>query len=178
MAAKKTVVLDLLNKAHTDELAAIYQYMAQHYALADADYGQIASQMKLIAIDEMLHSEKFAERILELGGVPEMKPSMPAKTGQKIGEAMAYNVPLEVAAIEDYSQAAKVCLENHDSISAKLFETIAQDEQVHLNWFSAISRHIKELGPAYLAQVTGGQADGGAKPVGFVASQAAGGKAA
>ena len=176
---KSTVVLDLLNKAHADELAAILQYMSQHYALAEADYGQIASQVKLIAIDEMLHSEKLAERINELGGAPNMKASLPVKHGQSIAEAMAYNETLEEGAIEDYSRAVKTCLENGDSISAKLFDLLAQEEQAHLNWFSSVSRHIAELGPAYLAQVTGGSADGGgAPPMGFVASQKGGAKAA
>lgn len=171
---KNSAVLELLNKAHADELAAIYQYMSQHYRLADADYGQIAAQVKLIAIDEMLHSEKLAERIHELGGTPAMKASMPVKYGQGFGDAMAYDVGLEQTAIEDYGRAAKVCQENNDSISAKLFELLAQEEQLHLNWFGAVSRHVKELGSAYLAQVTGGAADpGGAAPKGFVATQGA-----
>ena len=172
-------VLDLLNKAHTDELTAIHQYMSQHYALADADYGPIAAQVKLIAIDEMLHSEKLAERIHELGGTPAMRMSLPVKPGQKVGEAMAYDVKLEVQAIEDYNRAVKVCIEHHDSISAKLFELLAREEQMHLNYFQNVAGHIKELGSAYLAQVAGGPSETGTKPaVGFVASQAGGGQAA
>ncbi|MBI5211419.1 MAG: bacterioferritin [Elusimicrobia bacterium] len=172
-------VLGLLNKAHADELTAIHQYMAQHYALADADYGPLAAQVKLVAIDEMLHSEKLAERIHELGGVPLMKISIPTKHGQKVGEMMHYDSGLEVAAIEDYNRAAKVCLERRDSISSKLFELLAQEEQAHLNYFDNVAGHIKELGQAYLAQVAGGPAEAGGKPaVGFVASQAGGAKAA
>ncbi|MFA6316485.1 MAG: ferritin-like domain-containing protein [Elusimicrobiota bacterium] len=169
-------VLALLNKAHSDELTAIHQYMAQHYALADADFGQIAAQVKLIAIDEMLHSEKLAERIHELGSVPLMKISIPTKHGQKVGEMMHYDSGLEVTAIKDYNKAAQVCLQHHDSISSKLFEQLAQEEQMHLNYFDSVAGHIKELGQAYLAQVAGGPAEVGAKPVmGFVASKAGGG---
>ncbi len=41
------------------ELYAITQYMNQHYGLDSMDYGELAKNMKLIAIDEMRHAEQF-----------------------------------------------------------------------------------------------------------------------
>ena len=70
-AAKKervAKVVEVLNKARSMELYAVHQYMNQHYNLDDLDYGEFASKIKLIAIDEMRHAELFAERIKELGG--------------------------------------------------------------------------------------------------------------
>jgi len=63
-------VIDLLNKARSREIAAITQYMAQHYELEDSDFGKLASKFKEIAIAEMKHAEKLAERILFLKGEP------------------------------------------------------------------------------------------------------------
>ncbi len=63
-------VVGVLNKARSMELQAIHQYMNQHYNLDDMDYGELAVNMKLIAIDEMRHAEMFAERVKELGGNP------------------------------------------------------------------------------------------------------------
>ena len=63
---RKAKVLDVLNKARAMELTAITQYMNQHYNLDNMDYGEMAANMKLIAIDEMRHAEMFAERIKEL----------------------------------------------------------------------------------------------------------------
>lgn len=67
---RKAKVMEALNKARAMELYAITQYMNQHYALDDMDYGELAANMKLIAIDEMRHAEMFAERLKELGGDP------------------------------------------------------------------------------------------------------------
>lgn len=168
----KHAVLKTLNKARADELAAILQYMAQHYGLDDADYGEVAAQIKLIAIDEMRHAEMFAERIYELGGVPVAAPSLPAKKGQKIQEAFEFNVTLENQAIEDYNQFREICHKNRDSISANLFEQITEEEQAHLSYFENVRDHIKELGAAYLAKVAGGSPEAGAAPAkGFVASK-------
>ena len=65
-AAKKervAKVIEVLNKARSMELYAVHQYMNQHYNLDDLDYGEFASKIKLIAIDEMRHGELFAEGI-------------------------------------------------------------------------------------------------------------------
>lgn len=67
---RKANVIAALNKARSMELQAIHQYMNQHYNLDNMDYGELAMNMKLIAIDEMRHCESFAERIKELGGEP------------------------------------------------------------------------------------------------------------
>ena len=80
--ATESPVIEVLNKARSAELAAITQYMAQHYGLDDADYGQVAAQLKLIAIDEMRHAELFAERVYELHGLPATEPDLKAVKGQ------------------------------------------------------------------------------------------------
>ncbi|HRW79053.1 MAG TPA: ferritin-like domain-containing protein, partial [Candidatus Sabulitectum sp.] len=67
---RKKAVIEVLNQARKMELHAIVQYMNQHYGLDDMDYGELAGNIKLIAIDEMKHAEAFAERIKELGGEP------------------------------------------------------------------------------------------------------------
>ena len=61
-------VIGLLNEARSRELTAISQYMAQHYELEDSDFGKLASKFKEVAITEMKHAEKLAERILFLKG--------------------------------------------------------------------------------------------------------------
>ena len=65
---RKNNVIGTLNEARSMELHAISQYMNQHYGLDNMDYGELAKNVKLIAIDEMRHAEMFAERIKELGG--------------------------------------------------------------------------------------------------------------
>jgi bacterioferritin len=167
----KEQVIQVLNKARADEISAILQYMANHYSLDDADYGTVAANMKLIALDEMRHAEMFAERVYELGGMPVAGPSMAAKRGQKIQEALEHAVELEHQAIADYNEYLEVCRANRDSLSAKLFEQIIDEEQIHLNYIDNVAEHIRELGPVYLAQIAGGAAEAPVPRRGFVASQ-------
>ncbi|MCY3024637.1 MAG: ferritin-like domain-containing protein [Planctomycetota bacterium] len=174
---KNSAVIEVLNKARASELAAILQYMSQHYELADKDYGQIAASMKLIAIDEMRHAEMLAERVLLLNGRPTSRPDMETKKNQPIAEIMAQGIQLEETALREYNESLHVCQKNNDYVSAKIFELLIAEEQVHLEYFQDIQDHIRELGNAYLATQVGGPAEAGAPAKGFVASQAAGGAA-
>src|SRR4030065_1549209 len=102
-------VIDLLNSARSRELTAITQYRAQHYQLEDQDFGKLASKFKEIAIAEIKHAEKLAERILFLKGEPTSKPDGVAKKGQAIGELLKTNMALEATAMKMYNEAAMVC---------------------------------------------------------------------
>ena len=148
-------VIDLLNKARSRELTAISQYMAQHYELEDSDFGKLASKFKEIAIVEMKHAEKLAERILFLKGEPTSKPDGVAKKGQKVSEMLNTNMVLEAAAMKMYNEAAMVCAAEKDQISKELFEELLKEEEDHLNYFENTKDHVDKLGAAYLATLVG-----------------------
>jgi bacterioferritin len=148
-------VIDLLNKGRSRELTAITQYMAQHYELEDQDFGKLASKIKEIAIQEMKHAERLAERILFLKGEPTSKPDGVAKKGQKIQDMFATDIVLEAQAIKMYNEASVTCAAEKDQISKELFEELLKEEEVHLNTFENIKGHIDKLGAAYLATLAG-----------------------
>ena len=168
---RKQKVIETLNKARSMELQAIHQYMNQHYNLDNSDYGDMALKVKLIAIDEMRHAEMFAERIKELDGEPTTEAAAKSVKGQKVDVVFSCDAQLEDDTIDQYNQFLAICRDNGDSISAKLFETIIDEEQIHFNYFDNVSEHITTLGAVYLAQVAGTPADTGTPARGFIAAQ-------
>ncbi len=164
---KKKKVIEVLNKARAMELQAIAQYMNQHYGLDDMDFGELAANMKLIAIDEMRHAESFAERIKELGGEPTVDPLEKAQKGQDVGKIYAFDTHLEDYTVDVYNEFLIVCRDNGDSVSMKIFETIIEEEQSHLNYFSNIAEHIKKMGDHYLARIAGTSSSTGLAHQGF-----------
>jgi len=148
-------VIDLLNEARSRELGAISQYMIQHYELEDQDFGKLASKLKEIAIAEMKHAEKLADRILFIHGEPTAKPDAPPKKGQQIPEMLSTNIGLETSAIKMYNEAALVCAAEKDQISKDLFEKLLGEEEDHLNDFENIKDHVEKLGASYLVTLTG-----------------------
>ena len=164
---RKKKVIEVLNRARAMELQAIHQYMNQHYNLDDRDYGELAANIKLIAIDEMRHAEIFAERVKELGGEPVTEPAGKVEKAQPTEDIFSFDAEQEEGAIDAYNQFLLVCRENGDSTSMKLFESIIDEEQEHLSYFDNVHEHIKTLGAAYLARIAGTSSDTGGFSKGF-----------
>jgi len=164
---QKTKVIEALNKARSMELYAISQYMNQHYNLDDMDYGELAKNMKLVAIDEMRHAEQFAERIKELGGEPTAALASEVKKGQNVKGIFPFDSNVEDDTIATYNKLLNTCRELGDNVSAKLFETIIDEEQLHFNYFSNVDQHIKNLGDTYLSKIAGTPASTGGFSKGF-----------
>ncbi|MBP7583213.1 MAG: bacterioferritin [Spirochaetes bacterium] len=165
---RKQKVLEALNRARAMELHAIYQYMNQHYNLDNMDFGELAANIKLIAIDEMRHAEMFAERIKELGGEPITEPADKVTKGQEVKAIFPFDAKLEDDTVDIYNQFVKTCADSGDSISMKLFETIIVEEQEHFNYFDNVNNHITTLGSSYLAKIAGTPAETGPASKGFV----------
>ena len=173
--SRKAKVIEVLNKARAMELFAIHQYMNQHYNLDDMDYGELAANMKLIAIDEMRHAENFAERIKELGGEPTTQKEGKIVTGQEVTVIYEADANQEENTIEAYSGFLAICKEAGDIVSARLFERIIDEEQAHLTYYDNIDGHIKKLGDTYLAKIAGTPSTTGPATKGFVTATPAAG---
>jgi len=173
--SRKAKVIEVLNKARAMELFAIHQYMNQHYNLDDMDYGELAANMKLIAIDEMRHAENFAERIKELGGEPTTQKDGKIVTGQEVSAIYEADANQEEITIEAYSGFLAICKESGDIVSSRLFERIIDEEQAHLTYYDNIDGHIKKLGDTYLAKIAGTPSTTGPATKGFVTATPAAG---
>ncbi|MFP4555285.1 MAG: bacterioferritin [Bacteroidales bacterium] len=143
--------IELLNKAVADELAAVHQYMYFHFHLDDQGYDLLAGLFKKTAIDEMLHVEHLAERILFLGGDVEMEVSQPVKKINDVKEMLDLACQMEEDSATDYNKWANECSKNNDSVSKKLFETLVEDEERHFNQYDDERNNMKKFGENYLA---------------------------
>jgi bacterioferritin len=119
------------------------------------DFGEMAANMKLIAIDEMRHAEMFAERIKELGGEPVTQGSGKVVKAQDVRKIFPFDANLEDVTIDTYNLFLQSCRECGDNISVLLFQTIIDEEQIHYNHFDNVGEHIKNLGDAYLSRIAG-----------------------
>jgi bacterioferritin len=157
--------IELLNKAIADELSAIHQYMYFHFRCDDQGYDLLAALFKRTAIDEMMHVEKLAERILFLKGEVEMKTSSAVQQIHKVEQMLACAAEMEEGSAKEYNLWANTCSANADAISRQLFESLVADEERHYDLFDTELTHIKELGENYLAlhSIERSRGGGGAK---------------
>jgi bacterioferritin len=143
--------IELLNQAVADELQAVHQYMYFHFHLDDQGFGPLSLLFKRTAVEEMMHVERLAERVLFLKGEVEMTLAGPV---EKITDPQAMLVKaagMEESSVRDYNAMALECSANADAISKQLFEALVADEERHFDLYDKQLENIKRFGPTYLA---------------------------
>jgi len=143
--------VELLNKAVADELSAVHQYMYFHFHCDDQGYDLLAGLFKRTAIEEMLHIEKLAERIIFLKGDVEMIASTEVKKIHDVKEMLDMAIQMEVSSANDYNQWALECSQNADSVSKSLFEELVVDEERHFDQYDDEIENLRKFGENYLA---------------------------
>ena len=141
----------LLNKAVADEMSAVHQYMYFHFHCDDQGFDLLAGLFKKKAIDEMLHIETLAERILFLKGEVEMQASGTVEKIHDVREMLVKALEMEEAAIKDYNKWANECAAAADSVSKKVFEDLVVDEEGHYDQFDTELDNLSRFGQNYLA---------------------------
>jgi bacterioferritin len=143
--------IELLNKAIADELSAVHQYMYFHFHCDDQGYDLLASLFKRTAIQEMMHIEQLAERILFLKGEVEMAASEEVKKIRDVKAMLETAVGMEASSAQDYNLWANECAANADSVSKKVFEALVEDEERHADQFDVEMENLRKFGDNYLA---------------------------
>jgi bacterioferritin len=148
---KKQASIDLLNKAVADELSAVHQYMYFHFHCDDQGYDLLAGLFKRTSIEEMLHIEKIAERIIFLKGDVELAASDEVKKVHDIKAMLEMAAAMETSSVDDYNKWALECSNLADSVSKSLFEELVVDEERHFDQYDVEIDNLKKFGDNYLA---------------------------
>ena len=143
--------IELLNNAIADELSAVHQYMYFHFHCDDQGYDLLAGLFKRTAIEEMLHIERIAERVLFLRGEVEMKESADVEKIHDVHKMLERAAEMEEHSQMDYNRWANECGANADSASKRLFEDLVVDEERHGDQYLTEMENMHKFGDQYLA---------------------------
>jgi bacterioferritin len=142
---------ELLNRAIGDELSAVHQYMYFHFHCDDQGYDLLSNLFRRTAIQEMMHVEKLAERILFIRGEVEMIPATEVKKITDVAEMLKLASEMEQSSAADYNKWAVESAANADSVTKQLFETLVLEEEVHFDQYDKELDNLKKFGERYLA---------------------------
>ncbi len=138
MVQKASVTLtDMLNKAIAREIQVSVQYMWQHVMAKGLESAEIADVFEDVAITEMKHAEKIAERLFYFGVVPTTKPD-PIKVGGTVKEMLEVDAKAEEEAIDLYKEIIKLAAKEDDSTTRLMFEEILSEEEGHHDTFTTL----------------------------------------
>ena len=131
---------DMLNKAIAREIQVSVQYMWQHIMAKGLESAAIAEVFEDVAVAEMKHAEKIAERLFYFDVIPTTKPD-PIVVESSIKAMLEADAQAEVEAIELYKEIIKLAGIENDSTTRLLFEEILADEERHHDTFTTLLGH-------------------------------------
>ena len=141
--------IELLNKAVADELHAVHQYMYFHFHCDDLGYDLLASLFKRTAVQEMIHVETLAERILFLKGDVVMEVGGEVEPIRDVKKMLEKAAKMEEASALEYNQWAIEV--GPDSATRKIFEQLVMDEERHFDQYDTELDNMGKFGENYLA---------------------------
>lgn len=135
--ADRDKVIDVLNEVLATEIVCMLRYR-NHYFLASGIFSKpVADEFLEHAQEEQQHADWVAERITQLGGVPNFNPAGLATRSHaeyaeaaKVQDMIREDLVAERIAIETYSDIVR-WLENDDPTTRRLMERILEVEEQH-----------------------------------------------
>ncbi|HEY5971102.1 MAG TPA: ferritin-like domain-containing protein [Pseudoxanthomonas sp.] len=140
--ADKKVVIKLLNDALATEYVCVLRYY-RHYFMAS---GMLADSVKAEFLEhaqqEQGHAHKLAERIVQLGGEPDLNPDTLTrrshaeyKEGQDLRDMVKEDLIAERIAIDSYREMINY-IGDRDTTTKRILESILAQEEEHADEFS------------------------------------------
>ena len=145
-------VIEYLNRGLRSELTAINQYWLHYRMLDNWGYKDLSKKWRAESIEEMVHADKFVDRILFLDGFPNLQVLDPLRIGQDVTEILEADLAAEQEARALYQEAAAYCHSVKDFPSRDLFEELMTDEEGHIDFLETQLDLVAKLGVQLYAQ--------------------------
>lgn len=143
-------LINLLNKALSDEWLAYYQYWIGAKVVKGPMKDAIIAELTLHATEELGHAELLSTRIIQLGGTPVLSPQEWSKLSNcgydvpsdpYVDEILKQNIKGEQCAIKVYSELLDITREG-DPVSYNIILQILSDEVEHEEDLSSLKEDL------------------------------------
>lgn len=135
------VIIDQLNKALATEWVCILRYMRHYYSASGLFSGSVKAHFLEHAREEQGHADLLAERIVQLGGEPDLDPANLTRnshaeyqTGKTLKEMVKEDLIAERIAVESYRELIQY-IGDRDPTTKKMLEGILAQEEEHADEF-------------------------------------------
>jgi bacterioferritin len=146
----RSIAIQLLNDALATEMVCVLRYKF-HYYMAKGIHSEAVKQEFLEhANEEQQHADMICERIVQLGGKPELDPAgfdasahSEYVEGVTLVEMIKEDLVAERIAIDSYREIIRF-FGNGDSTSRRVMESILAQEEEHADDLSTLLQQLGE----------------------------------
>ena len=139
-------VVSMLNKVLKSELTSINQYFlhARMYRNWGVDALNEACYKK--SIKDMKQADELINRILFLGGLPNLQDLGKLYIGEHIEEMIKMDMHFELEQLPVLKDAIALCESERDYLSRELLQEILGHEEDYVDWLEAQEYQIEHVG--------------------------------
>jgi bacterioferritin len=145
--------IEFLNLILKNELTAINQYFLHSRMLASWGVSELSKKEYEESVDEMKHADKLTQRILFLGGLPNLQYLDKLLIGETVEEIIACDLKFEDKALAHLRDAIAYAESIRDYGSRLIYESILENEEEHVDYLLTQQRLIAAIGLADYIQV-------------------------
>lgn len=135
--ADRETVIRVLNEALATEIVCVLRYKRHYYAATGIHAQAVAEEFQEHAKEEQEHADQIAERITQLGGLPNFNPEgLSARShsqyveGESLVDMIREDLVAERIAIDSYGEIIRY-LGDKDPTSRRVLESILAKEEEH-----------------------------------------------
>ncbi len=144
-------VIGFLNAQLKMELTAVNQYFLHYRMLKNWGFERLAKFEHDESIGEMKHADKLIERVLVIGGLPNLQDLGKLLVGESVVEILTCDLKAERSAQAHLKDAIEYCESARDYVSRELFEDILKDTEQHVDHLETQLELVDKVGePNYL----------------------------
>ncbi|MGX2038994.1 ferritin-like domain-containing protein [Methylocaldum sp. MU1018] len=148
--ADRETVIRLLNEALATETVCVLRYKRHYFMATGINAQSVAQEFLEHANEEQAHADRIAQRIVQLGGEPDLAPDgLSSKShseyveGESLVDMIKENLVAERIAIDSYREIVEY-LGNDDPTTRSLMEEVLADEEEHAEDLVSL---LQDLGP-------------------------------
>jgi bacterioferritin len=139
-------VIQHLNAVLKNELTAINQYFLHARMLRHWGVTKLGDREYHASLDEMKDADKLIERILFLGGLPNLQDLDKLLIGENVREILECDLRLEQAGLARLREAISHCESVRDFVSRDLFSDILEGEEDQVDFLETQFELIDRIG--------------------------------
>ena len=142
----KTTTQTPLNEALTSKLTSINQFFLHARMTKDWGLNNLDSVFYKKSIKDMKHADALIERILLLGGLPNLQKLDHLHIGENTEEVLACNETFLNKQHEVFKNAIAACEQAQDYVSRDLLSNILEYEEEAIDWNETQLSLLKDIG--------------------------------